>query len=210
MEDLDSKILEICDVEIVTEEIEESGFFLDKIFLLKTKVDHAKAQHHVSYNDYMEVTHQQQQFTTTGTSEANAAKPKLQKLELPKFRGDITTWFTFWDSFNSAIHANTHIANIDKFHYLKASLEGPAAESILRLTLSSANYDAAVDLLRERYGNKLQIISAHKDQLLKIPSCTSDKSMCTRGDWRLLAFLPKNMAVFLFLLLCRNCPTKFV
>ena len=179
LEDLDSRILEICDVEAVTDEIEESGVFLDKIFLLKSKLDYAKTQHQIS-NDHVQSSHQQLQITSTGASEASA-KPKLQKLELPKFRGDITTYFTFWDSFNSAIHTNPHIANIDKFHYLKASLEGSAAESIQGLTLTSANYDAAVDLLRERYGNKQQIISAHMDQLLKISCCTSDKAQPLRS-----------------------------
>jgi hypothetical protein len=34
--------------------------------------------------------------------------------------GEVTKWNTFLDSFNSAIHTNTDIANIDKFNYLKS------------------------------------------------------------------------------------------
>ena len=41
---------------------------------------------------------------------------------------------------------------VDKFSYLKSLLEGPAARSIQGLTLSAANYDAAIDLLVKRFG----------------------------------------------------------
>lgn len=98
-------------------------------------------------------------------------KAKLPKLNLPKFRGDITSFTSFWDSFQSMIHANTFLSSVDKFNYLKSYLEGEALRSIEGLPLSEANYQAALDILKRRYGNKQQIISAHMDELLKIPSC---------------------------------------
>ena len=57
-------------------------------------------------------------------------KAKLPKLVLPKFRGVITQWQTFWDSFNSAIHVNPHLSPIDKFNHLHSLLEGQAACAI--------------------------------------------------------------------------------
>ena len=57
-------------------------------------------------------------------------KAKLPKLVLPKFRGVITQWQTFWDSFNSAIHVNPHQSPIDKFNHLHSLLEGQAARAI--------------------------------------------------------------------------------
>ena len=109
-----------------------------------------------------------------------ATKPKLQKIELPKFRGDVTRWLSFWDSFNSAIHTNGNVSDIDKFHYLKGLLEGSAAQSIQGLSLTSANYHEAISILKERYGNKQMIISAHMDELLKIPACVNDKASSLR------------------------------
>ena len=32
--------------------------------------------------------------------------PKLPKLELPKFKGKLTDWNSFWDFYDSAIHSN--------------------------------------------------------------------------------------------------------
>ena len=50
------------------------------------------------------------------------AKPtpqvRLPKLTIRSFDGDITKWTGFWDSFNSAIHSNTALSEVDKFNYL--------------------------------------------------------------------------------------------
>lgn len=109
-----------------------------------------------------------------------ATKPRLPKITLPRFNGEVTKWSTFWDSFNSAIHTNTDIANIDKFNYLKSLIEGPAARAIQGLTLTNDNYEAAVKILKERFGKRQQIVSAHMDELLKIPNCSNDKSHSLR------------------------------
>ena len=37
------------------------------------------------------------------------SKPRLPKLVLPKFKGDVKDWSAFWDSFKSAIHDNNDI-----------------------------------------------------------------------------------------------------
>ena len=76
------------------------------------------------------------------------AKTRLPKLSLPKFKGDVTTWMPFWDSYKAAIHDNTDIARIDKFNYLHFLLEGTAAQG---LTLTDSNYDSAIDLLQQRF-----------------------------------------------------------
>ena len=103
-------------------------------------------------------------------------RSKLPKLILPKFRGEITQWRPFWDSFNSAVHTNSYLSNIDKFNHLNSVLEGQASRAIQGLTLSESNYQAAVELLHQRFGNPQHIISTHMDELLKIPACTGEKA----------------------------------
>ena len=58
---------------------------------------------------------------------------------------------------------------------MKALLEGPAARSIQGLTLTAANYNTALEILQDRFGKRQQIISAHMDDLLKLPSCMDNK-----------------------------------
>ena len=52
------------------------------------------------------------------SSRSPGPKVKLQKTELKKFNGDVTNLITFWYSFDSAIHSNNELANVDKFNYL--------------------------------------------------------------------------------------------
>ena len=104
------------------------------------------------------------------------AKPKLPKLNLQRFNGDIVKFTSFWESFESTVHQNEDLANIDKFNYLNSLLEGPAARAIQGLPVTEANYESAVKLLQERFGNKQKIISSHMEELLKLQTCSTDRA----------------------------------
>ena len=105
---------------------------------------------------------------------------KLPKLVLPKFRGEVTNWRSFWNSFNSAVHVNPGLSKIDKFNYLNSLLEGNAKRAIQGLTLSDANYDSAIEILQQRFGRQQQIISAHMEEILKIPPSHNDSPASLR------------------------------
>ena len=76
-------------------------------------------------------------------------KPKLPRIELPKFTGDVMKFCSFWESFESSVDHNPNLSTIDKFNYFKALLEGSAARSVQGLALTEANYTAATDILKE-------------------------------------------------------------
>ena len=100
-------------------------------------------------------------------------KVKLPKLTLKRFTGDITAWTTFWETFESSIHQNTSLSNIDKFNYLSSLLESSAADAISGLAITSNNYEEAISVLKQRFGNKQLIISRHMDALLNLETVTS-------------------------------------
>lgn len=108
-------------------------------------------------------------------------RSRLPKLVLPKFRGEVTHWQGFWDSFNSSIHSNSHLSPIDKFNHLNSLLEGQALRAIQGLTLSDANYQAAIDILHKRFGKTQHIISTHMDALLRIQPCNSERASQLRS-----------------------------
>ena len=58
-----------------------------------------------------------------------------------------------WDSFNSAIHENPELSKVDKFNYLRLMVTYAASEAICGLTLTSAKYDEAIEVLKKRFGN---------------------------------------------------------
>ena len=98
---------------------------------------------------------------------------KLPKLDLRKFDGEVSTWPTFWDAFESSIHKNPTLAPIDKFNYLNSLLMKPALDAISGLSLSASNYEEAIAILKKRFGNKQQIINRHMDILLNVSPVTN-------------------------------------
>ena len=90
------------------------------------------------------------QNSTTASAGSASKHAKLPRISLKTFSGEPSQWLTFWDSFRSAVHENT-----DVFNYLKGLLNGSAAATITGLPLTDANYHAAIELLKNRFGNKL-------------------------------------------------------
>lgn len=83
------------------------------------------------------------------------------------------------DTFEALIHKNDCIETINKFHYLRSSLEGSSALIIKSLTFSSDNYRVAWDLLCDRYNNKRLLISNQMKSLFNMENISkeSDKSL---------------------------------
>ena len=126
-----------------------------------------------------QITNTQISGTNTQLSSTNpltTVRSKLPKLILPKFKGDVTSYRSFWEIFESTVHNNMQLTIIDKFNYLVSLLEGSALRYIKGLAITEENYQAALDILQKRFGNSQQIISAHMDELLKLQPCTSEKS----------------------------------
>ena len=76
-----------------------------------------------------------------------------------------------------SIHSNINISDIDKFNYLKGCVKGEALAAISGLTLTSDNYQEAVQVLKDRFGNEQVLISAHMESLLKINKIKSVDNM---------------------------------
>lgn len=70
------------------------------------------------------------------------------------------------------------LSDIDKFSYLKSLLVGVAASTIEGLPLTIDNYVVAIDLLRQRFGKKENIIQAHMHKLLSLKSTKAVSSFC--------------------------------
>ena len=67
-----------------------------------------------------------------------------------------------------AVHDNSAISAVEKFTYLRSLVEGSAPRAISGLQLTSANYSAALEVLRERFAQKQIIINSHIESLIKL------------------------------------------
>lgn len=93
------------------------------------------------------------------------SRVKLPEIRLPSFGGRVRDWVTFRDTFRSLIHLNDQLSPMDKYTYLRASLNGEALQEISTIEMSAANYAIAWELLQKRYENKKLIVKAHLDAL---------------------------------------------
>ena len=83
---------------------------------------------------------QSENISHTNLNASNNTRVKLPKLEVRKFSGKIQDWPEFWDSFESAIHKNTSLSDVDKFTYLRGLIGEPAKSSISGFALTTVNY----------------------------------------------------------------------
>ena len=97
----------------------------------------------------------------------------LPTLPLPKFSGGFMQWISFWEQFKAAVH-NRDIPPIQKFVFLKNSLEGDAKDALAEFAVSAENYRAAVAELEGRYGNPSVLIGMYSAALLELPECKPD------------------------------------
>ncbi|XP_050065689.1 uncharacterized protein LOC126554680 [Aphis gossypii] len=86
---------------------------------------------------------------------------RLPPISLPEFSGDYKQWLSYRDTFESLVHSNNRLPDIQKLHYLKSSLKNEAAQVIESLETSSANYMSAWEQLRERYDNNRKMVGIH-------------------------------------------------
>ena len=156
----DGEIVSLCPVEEIEGEIKDSESIIAKIIEAKGKIDSTlkgNSGEHV------------RSLPSIGPPDHSTVhRPQLPKLTLAKFRGEVTTWSSFWDLYKVVVHENAVIMIVDKFNYLNSLLERPAAQTIQGLKVNEANYNSAVKLLQERLDKLQHIESAHIEELIKI------------------------------------------
>jgi len=82
-------------------------------------------------------------------------KPRLPNSEIARFHGSYSEWPDFLATFTTAIWNDDDLSDIEKLQYLLSSLGGVALETIRSLEPSNANYKKAMNLLVNRFDNKV-------------------------------------------------------
>lgn len=105
---------------------------------------------------------------------------KLPTIQLPTFQGSYEKWLEYHDTFDSLIHKNKQINDIQKFHYLKSTLVGEPLQIISGLEATTANYQVAWTLLCERYDNKRLLVHNHIKSIFNLKSIANESSIQLR------------------------------
>jgi len=99
---LDGEIVSICLFTKIEAELTESEPLEGKLLETRRKISAAVIRGGKTHSSPSPVVRE--------SSVTN--KPRLPKLTLPKFRGEVTQWSTFWDSYKSAVHENPDLSVI--------------------------------------------------------------------------------------------------
>ena len=107
----------------------------------------------------------------------NNSNGKFSNILIKCFNGKPIEFQSFFYSIRVAINEKDSLKNVMKFNYLRTFRRWPALASISGLSLTSASYNQAVEILEKRYGNKQLFIISHNDQLLSVAPITSTKDV---------------------------------
>ena len=101
---------------------------------------------------------------------------RLPQLDLLSFSGDYAEWVPFKDTFTSVIGAHQSLTCVEKLQYLKGCLTGKAAQRLMNLPLTAANFKIACDDLVEYYDNKRILIDTSLENLFASKSVTRESA----------------------------------
>ena len=103
----------------------------------------------------------------------------LPKLQLKTFNGVDLEMFQEWFQMFDATINSSSLNPVEKFRYLKMSLEEDSeADKLIRgYPVTAANYTTVLQELQDAYGDREVVINYHVSKLLNLPKQTSPQSL---------------------------------
>lgn len=120
------------------------------------------------------------QASSIQPSNAPKIEVKLPQVNINPFKGDTAEWTSFFQLFYALILDNSHLSKIQKFIYLKSFLRNEPLKLIESLAVTNENFDVAIEILRNRYENKISVINAHFVSLLEVSPLTKCNAQTLR------------------------------
>jgi hypothetical protein len=108
--------------------------------------------------------------------------PKLKKIGVPTFDGDVLSFQNFKNLFENLVHLRTELSNVQKLFYLKESLVGKAKDFIRDFPLVDDAYPEAWDYLLNRFNNKRIVIRTLFRRLIEIDSIKKSSQISSLVD----------------------------
>ncbi|XP_060846165.1 uncharacterized protein LOC132925818 [Rhopalosiphum padi] len=102
------------------------------------------------------------------------AAMKLAPIDVPKFSGAYEEWSAFHDIYIAMIHNNPGIDEIQRFFHLRSCLKDEAAQVIMYIETTAANYNVAWSSVVARYNNKKVLVQSHTKELFDIPAINEE------------------------------------
>jgi len=98
----------------------------------------------------------------------------LPRIKFQTFSDAYEDWPAFRDLFLSIIGDNSSISAVEKLHYLRSCLQGPAERLVSPLSVTGNNYERAWTLLSKHYENKQELIRSNFAAFTAVPRMKSE------------------------------------
>ena len=98
--------------------------------------------------------------------------PTIPEQHLLSFSGKPEQFTTFWELFETTIHNNPHLTNVQKFAYLRPLLTDKANECVAGIRQSHGNYVILVDTLKQAFAKPELVIDSHLHALTNLSPVT--------------------------------------
>ncbi|GBN88371.1 hypothetical protein AVEN_242099-1 [Araneus ventricosus] len=163
LKSIDSKIENVLDLTEIESEIEKIDEYNEDIVFTSVKLKN-KIKLLQSVTEQV-ISNGRESPSNRIKSNSNA---KLPKLKIQTYYGDPSEYLNFWNQFENAVDKNSSLSNIEKFSYLFSSLGGDALSCIKGFAISDDNYESAIKLLKDTFGQTDVLINAHVSKLLNM------------------------------------------
>jgi len=100
------------------------------------------------------------------------SKLKLKPVDIPNFSGDYKKWISFRNVFDSMVHNDKKLDNLEKMHYLKSCVSGEAERIISQFDITAEAYK----VITERFHNEVILVDTHIMNILSQPNLTNETS----------------------------------
>ncbi|XP_054725764.1 uncharacterized protein LOC129235760 [Anastrepha obliqua] len=105
---------------------------------------------------------------------------RLPKMSLPKFKGEYSEFKNFMSLFESLVHNDPTIPEIEKFNHLVNCLSGEALGTVKAFQMSDENYSKALASLKKVYDNKCLIFFDTISKLFELPTIPKPSALSLR------------------------------
>ena len=119
--------------------------------------------------EHLKTMQEVEQSASRQTSNPAPTTAKMPKLVITKLAGTPQDWVRFWGQFDSQINKSA-VDEVTKFSYLKELVEIKVRKLIDGLPLTSEGYLKAVHILKKRYGQPSEVVSAYVKAILELPT----------------------------------------
>ena len=104
--------------------------------------------------------------------EQNLPQVKFPKLTISKFEYTHPDWQKFWSQFECEID-RAEYAQVTKFNFLKEMLKPKLRVLVDGLPFTTEGYERAKNILKSKYGKDSEVVNAHIQSRISLPTITS-------------------------------------